>query len=238
MSVVLVCGTCKKEFSVRPYQAATRIWCSTKCKHEAHRVAKVCQCCGKDFWIFKAQERKGLGQFCSKECRDLNRMKPKPPKVEKKIVMKVCETCDQAFRVPPSRESTARFCSADCKWSNESFLMQMSKAQSGASGPYQNKDGYRRLTRFRNGQHASAYVHRNVMAKLLIESDPKHPFLILVDGKLRLSPGVVVHHINRDRDHNEPDNLLIVTFDAHNRIHHQGKKPEAWECWPPNPKKW
>jgi hypothetical protein len=204
----------------------------------------VCQHCAKEFWIFASQERKGVGQFCSKSCKDLARTHPKPDRQPKRVAMKVCETCETVFRVPPVRESTARFCSRICKYGSQTYLQQLGDLQRGqkskrwTGGKYVGKGGYTVISLKASEGNHYRLEHRNVMLLLLSESVPGHPFLIILDGKPRLHPDVVVHHIDRDRGNNDPSNLLIVTREAHSRIHNQGTKPQAWECWPSDPAKW
>jgi hypothetical protein len=72
----------------------------------------------------------------------------------------------------------------------------------------------------------------------MLEDDPEHQFLVEVNGHKRLHPDIEVHHIDRVRSNNVRDNLLAVIYTAHAQIHHKGKKPEPWECWPSNPKRW
>ena len=76
------------------------------------------------------------------------------------------------------------------------------------------------------------------MVAWMLEEAPDHPFLVDVEGQKKLSPDVEVHHVDRVRSNNARDNLIAVTKPAHAQIHHRGKKPEPWECWPSNPTKW
>lgn len=244
------CERCGKAFSVRASNAAERRFCSKECKHQANRVTLTCKGCGKTWWTWGSQVRisgrPGAGQFCSKQCADLAKIKPKPekPKRQPSQIYKVCEVCDRTFRIWPSRKDTARFCSKACMSNSAAFAAECSKRQQGekswrwAGGKYKTHFGYIRLKRAEGGKDIVRFEHTKVVVDWLLEEAPDHPFLVDVDGVWRLHPGVEVHHIDRVRSNNVRDNLLAVTGAAHALIHHKGKKPEPWECWPTNPTKW
>jgi len=244
MPVTINCNHCSKEFLVKPYQVEDRKWCSLECKNAANRVPKVCQHCATDFWIFASQERKGLGQFCTKKCKDLSRTHPKKEKVVRELVFKVCLTCEKTFRVPPIRKDTAKYCSLACKVVSPEYLEKMRNASVGEKSPRWTGGKYYHHTGYvvQRGKGSSSkvfqYEHQNVMLDWMLEVDPNHPFLIEVDGKKRFTPLVVVHHIDRIRTNNDRSNLLVITKDAHAAIHNHGRKPQPWECWPSNPTKW
>lgn len=240
----LVCGTV---FKVRPYLAEVRKYCSQECKVLANTITKPCPTCGKDFVIWKSRDKKGKGNgtWCSKSCMvEAKKSKPKPKKVVKPPVLKICETCDKAFRVPPSREKSARWCSRNCQSKSVVFRKECSEAQvSGErhprwTGKYQHKDGYVRLTKENPLFKTVRAEHTAVMIQWMLEVDPTNPFLAIVNGKVRLLPGVDVHHVDRNRSNNVRSNLIAIIATAHTQIHQRGRKPEPWECWPRNPPAW
>ena len=245
MPVTKVCEHCKLEFQARSYRAESQRWCSWRCKTEAHKVAKTCLHCGKEFSIYASQERKGLGQFCTKACKDLNRTLPKKPKVEKEVVMKTCVTCGKTFRVPPVRKESAKYCSRECKWADPAFLGTMSQCQTGDKNPRWTGGVYERGTGYVVVRNSAGFKRRNVrhqhtavMLTWILEEAPDHPFLVEIDGAKRFAPGIEIHHIDRNRGNNVRGNLLAVAREAHARIHNYGTKPQPWECWPSHPANW
>lgn len=246
-----LCKGCGKAFEVKQSQFERRQYCSQQCKQQAKRVTLVCGQCGKNWWSWKSQTiihgRPGAGQFCSRVCAGLAKRKPKPerpPKVVTDPIFKSCEVCDTTFRVYPSRKDTARFCSLVCKVQSESYRALCSEQQQGekswrwGGGKYKRGTGYIRQKRNKNCIEIYTFEHQEVMVAWLLEEEPSHPFLVEVDGRKRLHPDVEVHHIDRIRSNNVRNNLLAVIKPAHAQIHHRGKKPEPWECWPINPPKW
>jgi hypothetical protein len=168
------------------------------------------------------------------------------PKLKKvrEPVFKVCEVCEKAFRIPPNRAETARWCSRACQRKSVVFRKECSDAQAGEkswrwTGKYIHGDGYVRLTKEHKQYKCVRSEHVVIMLDWMMEVEPDNPFLVIAsDGRVHLHPNVVVHHIDRVRNNNARSNLLAVTVDAHNKIHHHGRKPESWECWPRNPTAW
>lgn len=248
MAVDKICGTCGKAFSVKPYLAKQRQHCSQACRAQENRVRCQCEHCRKDFWKWKSQvaKQRGDGKFCSRACMVAAKRKLEPqPKPVFTPLLKVCEECGVTFRIPPSRENTARWCSRACQKQSPTFRKECSEAQQGekhwrwSGGAYKKRaTGYVRIKRKRNGKETVRWQHTAVMVEWMLEVDPSHPFLIVVDGLHRLHPDIEVHHIDRKRSNNVRENLLAVTRNAHAQIHHRGKKPEPWECWPSNPTRW
>lgn len=245
------CEKCGEIFSIPAYLATVRRHCSAECKHQANRVELTCKTCGKKWTTWKSQikidGRPGAGQFCSKPCADLAKAKAKPEKPAKappSNIFKTCEVCAESFRVYPKRKDTARFCSNKCKGQSAAYAAKCSEQQQGekhwrwAGGVYKNSGGYVRTKRIQGGALAVHFEHTDVMIKWLLQEEPEHPFLVVINGKKRLHPDVEVHHIDRVRSNNERANLLVVTKLAHAQIHHRGKRPEPWECWPSNPARW
>lgn len=244
MPVKVVCKHCGDAFESKPSEAAWRKYCSRACKSAHNSVDLICCVCGIGFRRLKSQLQSGYGKYCSYSCKDTARRKPKAPKVVRTPVFKVCCACGIVFRIPPSRSATARFCSQKCKGGDEAFRAKCSDAQSGekswrwSGGRYKRGTGYVRVKSKKLGVERTSVEHREVIVKWMMEECPDHPFLIVVDGVSTLHPDVDVHHIDRVRSNNTRPNLLAVTKSAHARIHHHGKQPEPWECWPQNPKRW
>lgn len=245
MPVIKNCETCGEEFSVKPYLAAGKRFCSPECKYAGNRVEIECKECGTKFWTWKSQLKYSKFEYCSTNCRYLQGRleKAQKPTRQSKFVFKSCKVCDVVFRVPPTRKDTAIYCSRACRDGDADFRKNQSEKQSGEKSPrwtggiYQHSKGYV-STRVQPGQSGWRAEHRVVMEAWMLEEEPDHNFLIEVEGRKRLHPDVHVHHIDKVRSNNARSNLLAVVNEAHGRLHSTRKKPEPWECWPSNPERW
>lgn len=244
------CETCAKVFSINRYLFDVRRHCSKECKTKANRITLTCKFCSKEWETWKSQiaikGRPGAGQYCSKLCVNKAKVieKPQVEKPDKPIYYHCCETCDKTYRIPPSRVGKARFCSYPCKSASPEFSTENSERQRGekswrwTGGEHSTYEGYVRIKANKKAEQVATFEHRAVMINWILEKFKDHPFLLLVGDKYALRPDVEVHHIDRVRSNNARDNLLALTKSAHAKIHHRGTKPEAWECWPPNPIRW
>ena len=68
--------------------------------------------------------------------------------------------------------------------------------------PYANSDGF-------------VFEHRLIAEKFLLNDKNS----ININGKDYLDPQYVVHHIDFDRQNNMPSNLLVMSRDAHTKMH-------------------
>ncbi|TFH85266.1 hypothetical protein EQG41_18305 [Billgrantia azerbaijanica] len=243
----LKCDGCGNSFQVKAHRVGTVRYCSSACKTEANRVEIICACCGEPFWVFKSQKSRRsycsnacrgqamkraelqcetcgkayskvrnaaeASRFCSKACLDKSKLNR---------VDKTCEHCGTGYSVNGYRADASRFCSEACKWKcftgNEHWESPDGKTP----------EGYKR-------SGTNGLVHRDVMLAWMLEEAPDHRFIVEEDGEKRLASWVDVHHIDRDRSHNERGNLLALLREAHSRLHHSRKKPDPGECWPPDP---
>ena len=245
MPVEKVCESCGTKFRVPPSKAESVRFCCRECKTAAGRLVLTCSACGEVFERVKSSQARSSADYCSLDCyrataagRPQVRAEPAPR------YFKVCETCRKDFRVTKTRAATARFCSRACQSANPNWRVECSEKQQAekhwrwAGGKYKTHEGYIRHRRKVLDSATHTYNHRIVMSEAMERGAPNHPFLTVIDGKVRLRPDVEVHHIDRNRENNALENLLAVTKQAHAQIHHRDRKPEPWECWPPNPAKW
>ncbi len=86
-------------------------------------------------------------------------------------------------------------------------------------------DGYVLVSIKNHPYSTGGYVreHRLVIEDWLRINDPDNPFLVDVDGIKYLREEYQVHHCNRIKIDNRPENLVVVTQSAHNGIHNPGK---------------
>lgn len=73
--------------------------------------------------------------------------------------------------------------------------------------PYCDQDGY-------------VLEHRLVAEHALRFNEPDSPHLVRLGNRTYLGPGVVVHHVDGDKLHNEPTNLAVMTPGEHVALHH------------------
>jgi hypothetical protein len=128
------CLNCNGEFARAPSQIA-RGWakfCSKKCQYEwsskhligehatywrGGPIKKICERCGAEFSILRAEAARGGGRFCSRKCRDLARTTKERRK---------CEICGGEFEINQYaiKNGNGRFCSRDCanKWHSEQMM--------------------------------------------------------------------------------------------------------------------
>lgn len=246
MTVRLTCVGCGSGFFTKPYRAEAQKYCNKECRkaHLGKVVTLRCECCGSEFSSYTSQLERNPRRTCSVECRrKLTAAKPRPEKVAREPVFKVCKTCNTEFRVPPSRAETAQYCSTACKGNSPEYREKSSKVQRGEksrrfTGGIVVRNGYATQDVWGDTKRLETTSHRLIVTEAILAEDPAHPFLTVIDGATRLRPEIHVHHIDRIRLNNSLSNLLAVTAGAHVRIHRNGKKPDPWECWPSNPPRW
>ena len=240
-SIDKVCECCGNGFNVPLRRHETVRFCSFACKTENGRKSVVCDYCKKQFSCELHKDQK----FCSSLCYHIWSIGSKhaiDPNVERHI--KTCAVCSKIFEVNAFRKDSARYCSIKCRANDPILHAQISDKMSGENHPrwtgglYKTGQGYIRHKVKRLGKETVSMSHRQIMLSWMIEAGCGHPFLIVVEGVIKLSPEIEVHHIDRNRSNNERSNLLALTKTAHYRVHHKNCKPEPWECWPSNPTSW
>lgn len=244
MPVNKACEKCGKAFTVPPRRSGEVRFCSRACKTAAGRITLRCAGCGKSFQRVSSDQR-GQSAYCSRDCYHAGQKgKPKREADSRPKYVKTCEVCATKFRVTKTRAETARFCSKVCLRLSATYGQECSERQQGdkawrwAGGKYKDHSGYIRQKAKRLGVETFGWEHRAVILEAMLAQAPHHPFIDRTGAKPKLRREVDVHHIDRDRAHNELSNLLAVTRLAHALIHAFNRKPEPWECWPPNPDKW
>jgi hypothetical protein len=88
------CPVCGERFYAKRKQRE-QIHCSIECARKNRtpwgRVNKKCEVCGKKFWVHKAEDKRGRGKYCSKECAY---------KAQKTGMVVVCSCCGNSFYAP------------------------------------------------------------------------------------------------------------------------------------------
>jgi hypothetical protein len=231
------CVSCGKEFFVPPRRSESVKYCSRKCKTDAGWELRKCCVCGAPIRRKRSDYKRSAHTYCSPDCYYAVQRRRRKPALNRPMYFRTCEVCEKRFRVNAQRKNTARFCSRNCQSKSVQFRIEMSAVQSGEKS-HRWKGGISRHIKRKPGTPARRAPQRAKLESAMLEMDPNHPFLAVVGGKKQLSSGIDVHHIDRNSRNNALSNLLAVTRDAHARIHRHNRKPDPWECWPPNPRAW
>lgn len=175
-----------------------RVFCSKECLHalgaKPRKKADVtCQQCGVTFYPLSGAPNR----FCSKVCHDASQRKPP--------VVAVCEVCDKRFEMKPSQAAmwTGRFCSKACE-SRSKWQRPLDRMHNGKPALL-NHGGYVKVYQPDHPRAKSGWVleHRLVAERIL--------------GRY-LGTDEHVHHINGDKQDNQPENLEVMNASAHSSL--------------------
>ena len=215
-----VCKQCAIQFTVPP--SLNRIkFCSQKCywawqvgntagknatRWDGGGTGHHCKWCGEMFIVGKSVALKGEGKFCTRDCygkwQSQNQRGAQSPSWKDKIV-KICLECEIEFRVIPSRAGR-KFCSREClgQWRSQHIRGETSYS-------------------WRGGTSFEPYgVEFNKARKEAIRGRDGYTCAIC---KL---DGIVVHHIDYDKQNNDPQNLLTLCRSCHGTT---GQNREYWQ---------
>jgi hypothetical protein len=157
----------------------------------AKTYTKTCLICKKSFsyYVYVSTEKKQPRQTCSKECRYILASQK-----EKKRIKRVCKNCQQTYSTMPCHNKS--FCSRDCY---NDFLRKRTGDKNPAWKPISESSSYRSL--------------KMTLRKHLIKSDT-----ICEDCQTQADV-LEIHHKDKNRDNNKPNNLVILCKPCHAERH-------------------
>lgn len=240
--IELVCQQCGKLFKVLPSQKE-RNFCSYSCSGKS-RIGKKyikkksvilkCQQCHKTFKVYHSREK---ARFCSKECYIAWRTGRSCPKMKRQKEI-VCERCGKTFSINIA-QTTRRFCSKKCRgaW--------MGEQQRGENHPAWNSKEQKCLQCGKTIYVTLKFIERgwglfcdrkcqslwqvgeNCPAWRGGKSFEPYPsdFNTRLKSKIKSrdkglcarcgEPGIDVHHIDYDKNNNNPINLILLCKRCH-----------------------
>lgn len=157
-----------------------------------------CNFCGAD--IDKRASAVKAENFCNKECRK-----------RYKSVTLTCEICGKSFTRLKCALSSRNFCSLEC---SKVFTSKRMTAYNILHNPEAMTEARRtalRLARLNTGRGVSYE-----------KTFGRHTHRVVAEQKLGrpLKPGEVVHHIDRNKRNNSPENLMVFSSQAeHSKWH-------------------
>jgi len=73
-------------------------------------IERICQACGKIFYVYPSRLKKGTGKYCSIKCAVKGQYK--------KRIKRTCQNCGKVFYILPSdaqKKGSGKYCSNECK---------------------------------------------------------------------------------------------------------------------------
>lgn len=203
--VEVPCAACGKAIPKRPSDIARiktgRHFCSSECLRKVGTkpttsVVIDCEMCGKPIHRRQHQIKRGTGRFCSKDCHNAAQRGPR-------LAFK-CEGCGSVFELVPSQAAhqTGRFCSKTCE--GISRIERPLDCEHNGKPARLDRHGYVWVW---EPDHPEARRYKGWVAehRLVAEQVVGRP----------LTSDDEVHHINRIKHDNCPENLLVLDGVTH-----------------------
>jgi len=180
-----------------------------------------CKTCGKEFKV--PPVRRDTAKYCSPACAGVGRGKDRElPKAEI-----VCKACGVTFFEHTCHAYRRTYCSMECRNTHSEYLQKLSARSSGSGngmwngGIAKHSDGYVYEKAPAHPFSNRDYVlqHRLVMERHLREYYPVSKCLVKIAGQVYLDPTYCVHHRDLDKANNTLENLQVLTYSEHQKIH-------------------
>lgn len=211
------CEQCGKVLFTKPWHKG-RKFCSRSCYDQwrseslsgknswnwkGAKVEHICEICENPFWDYPSSNRR----FCSRACQgEWGRRRPKElhPRWKGGLVVLECPVCGISFEIEQCRANDERehFCSMNCRstWYSENF--------SGPNSP-----------QWVDGSSFEPYPPEfNNALKLIVRKRDK--FACVLCGQPENGRAHDIHHIDGDKTHNDPSNLITMCHSCHIKTNH------------------
>ena len=172
---------------------------------KCEKVELTCQYCGKPFKVVPSVA-KGGAKYCSNECRGL---------AQRKRVKRLCLQCGKEFEVNECyvRRGQGKFCSTACGTIYKNLHNNPAKSPEVRKKIADNHADV-------SGKNNPAYTNGHKIYRKTLIQEAGFPICFCCGS----NDQVDVHHIDGNRDHNEPDNLVFLCKKCHMGKAHKGKK--------------
>ena len=198
-----MCPVCGKSFYSKLSHFKRRKCCSKHCamknridiRVKKERIKIECKYCGK---VFEALESQSKGKkYCSKECYT-NWMGPQ--------IKRMCLVCNKEFHIKPAsiNNGEGKYCSRKCYaiWQGENQRGENNQCWRGGKSrePYNWDFSPELKEKIRKRDN---YICR-MLGCNAIQSNKKFP----------------IHHIDYNKQNNEPENLITLCHSCHSKTNH------------------
>jgi len=202
--LIKICKNCGKKFQV-DWHNGDHIFCNRNCYREYQQKKSTrtytCKNCGKKVKFIGRKSHKNyyryingkktIGKFCSKECADLYKTKPRE--------IRICLNCKKEFEVlpTPSREGNDLLCSKKCQYE------------------YYKREKH---PNWLGGISFEPYgIEFNDELKEKIRERDGHICQMPGCNKRENGEAHSVHHINYNKKDNRPENLISLCRSCHQK---------------------
>lgn len=166
-------------------------------KGSTTRIPRTCEQCGGSFDAWPSKVAVGRARFCSRACADAAKCNH---------TVLVCELCGKPVAQTPSQlaRGWGRYCSTTCY--HEAQRAYRSEHFHNGKPVLRMASGYIRVWEPNHPTAHAGYVyeHRLVMERVI--------------GRY-LTSEEHVHHVNRKKDDNRPENLVVMSHREHRKLH-------------------
>ena len=192
------CAICNKEFNIRPAKVKVANYCSHTCYWESKKkqVEVNCLYCSAELsrkvGVVEAQ---GENHFCNIECRSLYRQGENHPNWAD-YPKRDCVVCGNEIRHRLARFETAKYCSRKCK--SDAMAGENSRWWKGGVWQYPRNFGLKTKKEIKS---------RDGWKCRVCDKAPSNP------------KSLHVHHIDKNKQNNNYNNLITLCAKCHREIH-------------------